>query len=128
MNYEYMTLPEVRKYYGRRYKVIFDALEAVGATDISIDKQCGRYLELSCRLHNERALYDSKGAKFAINIGLNNKYNTWFNRAVGYTDTARHAWDTQTEAAKYIKIKGGVKVELSWEEQYYDIYNDGLRY
>ena len=119
-----VTIPELREYYGKKYRVIINALEEINATDIRIDTYYGKYLEVACRIHNDRAIYGHWGAKFNINIGLNNKYNTWFNRDVGYTKTARHSFNTQAEAARYILLKGG-KAQLSSYERDFGLYRDG---
>ncbi len=121
-----VTIPELREYYGKKYRAIINALDEINATDISVDTLCGKYLEVACRIHNDHAIYGHRGARFNINIGLNNKYNTWFNRDVGYTATARHSFNTQAEAARYILIKGG-KAQLASYGRDFDLYHDGYK-
>ena len=42
-----MTISEVRKYYGRKYRDVLDRFLVLGELDcFQVDTKCGRYLEL----------------------------------------------------------------------------------
>ena len=88
--YKTMTLNDVRAYYGRRYKRILDALEFRGATDFEVDTDCHRYLQVKCNIGAKR---------ITVNIGINNKYNTWVYRSGIWK---RESFSTMTETASYI--------------------------
>lgn len=83
----------VRKYYGKKYRPILNALEKAGATKYKLDTTCYGYLELVCELH---------GTYFFVNVGINNKYNTTYGMKNEYR-RARNAFDTMREVAEYIE-------------------------
>jgi len=86
------NIDDVRSYYKRKYKKIFDALESKNANNFKIDTSCYQYLEVKCEIH---------GRYFRVNVGINNKYNTWFK--TNYNGVKRNAFITMREVAEYIK-------------------------
>lgn len=62
-------LNEIRKFYGKKYKRIFDVLEKRNATDFEVDKECGMWLELWCKIREH---------KIKLNIGIDDKYHVWY--------------------------------------------------
>lgn len=103
-----MTIGEMREFYGKRYKKIIDALEDIGVEIVNVYTQYGIYLEFSC--------YPIKNDKYNhslwMNIGINNKYNARFGSEYDWIGRQhRHSYDTQAEAARYIRIIGGKEEE-----------------
>lgn len=103
-----MTIEEMREFYGRRYKKIIDALEEIGVEQVSVAIQYGKHLQFAC--------YPLKDDKYKyhlwMNIGINNKYNATYGSEYSWIGRIhQHHYDTQDEAARYIRIIGGKERE-----------------
>lgn len=103
-----MTIEEMRAFYGKRYKKIIDALEDIGVEIVNVYTQYGIYLEFSCYPIKN----DDYKHRLWMNIGINNKYNTHYGSEYSWIGRQhRHSYDTQAEAARYIRIIGGKEKE-----------------
>ena len=90
-----MTISEVKEYYGGKYKNILLALEEKQCNNYEVDVDCYHYLELFC---------DTKsGGYLHINIGLNNKYNVWYNNRSWNNETKRYSFKTMKEVVDFIQ-------------------------
>ena len=84
---------DVRNYYKRKYKKILDALERKEAKNFRVDRSCYGYLEMKCEI---------KGWYFCVNIGINNKYNTWL-KSRCFNKTERNSFTTMDEVVSFIE-------------------------
>lgn len=103
-----MTIEEMRAFYGKRYKKIIDALEEIGVEQVSVAIQYGKHLQFACHPIKN----DNYKHRLWMNIGINNKYNARFGSEYDWIGRQhRHSYDTQAEAARYIRIIGGKEKE-----------------
>lgn len=98
---EKLNMDKIKKHYGKKYSKILTTLkpfEDSGKMKFSIDKDCGRYLELFGESTGNSGLY------LKINHGISNAfpYNTWF-KAYSYEKVELNHFATQEEVVQYIK-------------------------
>lgn len=95
-----MTISEVRKYYGRKYRDVLDRFLVLGELDcFQVDTKCGRYLELYINTDAVRRNHFNFRIR-KINHGLNNKINIWLDCMSSYESLT---FKTQLEAGQYIQ-------------------------
>lgn len=95
-----MTISEVRKYYGRKYRDVLDRFLVLGELDcFQVDTKCGRYLELYINTDAVRRNHFNFRIR-KINQGMNNKINIWLDYKPSYESLT---FKTQLEAGQYIQ-------------------------
>ena len=95
-----MTISEVRKYYGRKYRDVLNPFLVLGDLDcFQINTNCGLYLELFINTDAVRRNHFNFHIK-KINHGVNNKINMWFDNKPSYESTT---FRSQAEAGHYIQ-------------------------
>ena len=95
-----MTISEVRKYYGRKYRDVLDRFLVLGELDcFQVDTKCGRYLELYINTDAVRRNHFNFHIR-KINQGMNNKINIWLIIKPSYESLT---FKTQLEAGRYIQ-------------------------
>ena len=95
-----MTISEVRKYYGRKYRDVLDRFLVLGELDcFQVDTKCGRYLELYINTDAVRRNHFNFRIR-KINHGMNNKINIWLDYMPSYESLT---FKTQLEAGQYIQ-------------------------
>lgn len=95
-----MTISEVRRYYGRKYRDVLDPFLVLRELDcFQVDTKCGRYLELHINTDAVRRNHFNFHIR-KINHGMNNKINMWFDNKPSYESTT---FKTQSEAGHYIQ-------------------------
>lgn len=95
-----MTISEVRRYYGRKYRDVLDRFLVLGELDcFQVDPKCDRYLELYINTDAVRRNHFNFHIK-KINHGMNNKINMWFDNKPSYESTT---FKSQSEAGRYIQ-------------------------
>lgn len=95
-----MTISEVRKYYGRKYRDVLDRFLVLGELDcFQVDTKCGRYLELYINTDAVRRNHFNFHIR-KINQGMNNKINIWLIIKPSYESLT---FKTQLEAGQYIQ-------------------------
>lgn len=87
-----MSMEEIKKYYGKKYRPILKALEENKFSNFFIDTSCYGYIELECEKY---------GKRFSVNYGINNKYNVWYKSSYG--DTKRNSFSAMKEVVNLIE-------------------------
>ena len=88
-----MSMKEIKKYYGNKYRPILKALEENGFKNFKIDMSCYGYIELECEKFEKW---------FSVNYGINNKYNVWYKKS-SYDNTKRNSFSTMKEVVNLIE-------------------------